>query len=149
MASRKQQSYFFSFQDNDQTRKHKENRKPSPVLPRQNRFCLAFLRNAPQHVSVEPWKVSEKTQLALCIFLHISWRNGSSSDPMSYEKFANDPKRVSPDSIEFVEDDKTVPFASTIPLREMAVNNFEGGPSLATSGSSMWKTLFNFGRNCL
>ena len=56
---------------------------------------------------------------------------------MSYEKFANDPKRVSPNSIEFMEDEKTVPFRSTIPLRGMAVNNFEGGPSLATSGSSM------------
>lgn len=56
---------------------------------------------------------------------------------MSYEKFTDDFKRGSPISLEFAEDEKTTPLPSGIPLLQMAENNFEGGPSLVTSGSSM------------
>lgn len=73
---------------------------------------------------------------------------GSLKDPMSYEKFTDDFKRGSPISLEFAEDEKTTPLPSGIPLLQMAENNFEGGPSLVTSGSSMWENVFNCGRNC-
>lgn len=62
---------------------------------------------------------------------------GSLKDPMSYEKFTDDFKGGSPISLEFAEDEKTTPLPSGIPLLQMAENNFEGGPSLVTSGSSM------------
>lgn len=64
---------------------------------------------------------------------------------MSYKNFIDDSKRGSPISLEFEDDDKTAPLPSGIPLLRME-DNFEGGPSLVTSGSSKWETdVFNCG----
>lgn len=63
---------------------------------------------------------------------------------MSYNNFIDDSKRGSPISLEFEDDDKTAPLPSGIPLLRME-DNFEGGPSLVTSGSSKWQTVFNCG----
>ena len=89
------------------------------------------------HVPIVLISNSEKLDLASdCKYLHPCTK-GSFNSPMSYKSFTNDSKRGSPVSLEFSDDEKTAPLSSGILLRPMADNNFEGGPSLVSSGSSM------------
>ena len=55
---------------------------------------------------------------------------------MSYKRLIDDSRGGSQISLEFEEDEKAAPLPSGIPLLQMAESNFEGGPSLVTSGSS-------------
>lgn len=115
--------------------KRKTNQKRAKTL---TDFALPWQNQTYHQISEKrttcQWCVNFRVTLAHQISLHKATRSHCS---MSYKNFTDDSKRESPLSSEFEDDDRTAPLPSGIPLLRMADNNFEGGPSLVSSGSSM------------